>query len=73
MHAANEKAHMKCINFSAMAPITIAFNTTNEMVACMHLSNGGLIKGDMLVMLRGLINPDGGSMHYEGHTLVSYA
>ena len=61
MHASNEKAHMKCINFSAMAPTTIAFNTSNEMVACMHLSTRGLIKGDMLVMLRGLINPDEGS------------
>ena len=61
MHATNEKAHMKCINFSAMAPTTIAFNTTNEMVACMHLSNAGPYKRGMLVMLRGLINPDGGS------------
>ena len=39
MDATNEKERMKCIYFSAMAPTTIAFNTTNEMVACMHLSN----------------------------------
>ena len=38
MHAANEKACMKYINFSAMTPTTMAFNATSEMVACMHLS-----------------------------------
>ena len=29
---------MKCINFPDMAPTTMTFNATNEMVACMHLS-----------------------------------
>jgi hypothetical protein len=38
MHAANEKTRMKCINFSIMAPTTMTFNATNEMVACMRLS-----------------------------------
>ena len=61
MHAANEKARMKCINFLAMTPTTITLNATNEMVACMHLCKAGLIKRNMLVMLRGLINPYGGS------------
>ena len=44
MHAANEKARMKYINFSAMAPTIMAFNATNEMVACMHLSKAGPYK-----------------------------
>ena len=44
MHAANEKARMKCINFPAMAPTTMAFNATNEMAACMHLSKAGPYK-----------------------------
>ena len=37
MHAANEKAHMRCINFPAMTPTTIVFNAANEMVTYMHL------------------------------------
>ena len=38
MHAANEKTRMKCINLPVMAPTTMTFNATNEMVASMHLS-----------------------------------
>ena len=44
MHAANEKARMKYIKFSTMAPTTMAFNATNEMVSCMHLSKAGPYK-----------------------------
>ena len=61
MHAANEKAHMKCIDFPAMAPTIMAFNASNEWLHACTFHKLGLIKGDMLVMLRGLINSDGGS------------
>ena len=62
MHAANEKAHMKCINFSAMAPTTMAFNATNEMVTCMHLSKARPYKKVHACDVEGLNKP--GRMEY---------
>ena len=44
MHAANEKARLKCINFPAMALTTMTFNVINKMVACMHLFKTGPYK-----------------------------